>query len=587
MYGLMLQHALSENTFYDVHLTYIRSNNTAKFNRYGDVPTRMCGDTIVLWFVDSTGFARMRTGQAVDNIPIGWADPRCEDNYITDVGGAEFGHSHQCGTWNTSWSQTYSGSVDFSTQLNRYNLVKCGLSFQYDKLNEFVITQDGWFWHDYDADPVTDRSTGYYINYEANPILAGLYIQDKLEFEGMFANFGLRFDYSDPNVEWPNVEDDPYSPFFSYLQKDSLFTQGELIDVSPAFQISPRIGISFPVLETSKLFFNYGHFYSLPTNDDRYKIAYGARSDKVHIVGNPELKMARTISYEVGLESSIADMFMARISGYYKDSEYEAGDMRYLGAAGLIDYYRPENIHYGDTRGFEIELRKDGGRYVSGWVNYNYMVQMTGTFGELENYEEYEAGITEVDIDPLGDRPVPQPVLRGQITLKAPQDWGMFLGGYNLSFLYSWRAGHYFTFNPFGDQFEDELENNFQWASSRRLDLSVSKDLSFGGVRANFFFDVHNLFDWKNLSDQCFNGAQPGDMDRILYFKTLKLETYNDPKWKDFWADAGYFGPQEGEEADHIGDMPDDDHLYINAPGLTHLYYLDPRYVQFGIKLSF
>jgi hypothetical protein len=100
---------------------------------------------------------------------------------------------------------------------------------------------------------------GYYVNYDAYPIFAGGYIQDKIEFEGMFANVGLRFDYADPNTEWPTTED-RYSIFYSRYQKDSLFTQGPVEDVAADFQISPRLGISFPVLEKSKLFFNYGHF---------------------------------------------------------------------------------------------------------------------------------------------------------------------------------------------------------------------------------------------------------------------------------------------------------------------------------------
>jgi hypothetical protein len=582
MYGVTLQHALSENTFYDVHLTYIRSNNDARFNE--GIPSRIGGDTIVLWFADTVGMARWARANAVDNLPYGWADPAHEEIYITDEGGAEFGISHQCGMWNTSWSESYVGSLDFSSQINKYNLVKIGLSFQYDRMHEFVITQEGWFWHLPTDNPETDRYRGYYLTFDGTPILAGLYLQDKIEFEGMFANFGLRLDYSDPNVAWINFEDDPYSDFLSYLSKDSLFTQAPLEDVSPILKLSPRIGISFPVLEKSKLFFNYGHFYALPSNSDRYRIDWGQRSQNVHFIGNPRLAMARTIAYEVGLESSIADMFMARISGYYKDIDNETDDVRYYGVdfGGFCDYQKPENINYGDTRGFEFEFRKDHGSFFTGWVNYNYMVESEGRIGPETYYQDPASALTELEVDPFEDRPIPRPVLRAQITLKAPLDWGMFLGGYNLSFLYSRRAGHTETWNPYGEEYEDILENNLQWAPTSFVDMSVSKDFSFAGVKANLFFDMHNIFDWQTLSTQAFEPAN--GVDRTQYLKSLHLEMYNEEPWL---SDPDVTGPAEGEAPDQIGEMRSEDKPYINNPNREFLYYLNPRYAQFGIRVSF
>jgi hypothetical protein len=581
MYGLTLQHALSENTFYDIHLTYIRSNNSALY--YFDVPSRMGGDTVVLWFADSVGEGKY----AVDNVPFGWADPRYENNYGYDASGkAQFGFSHQCGTWNQSWSQTYSARFDMSSQLNKYNLIKFGLSFQYDKLHEYFVTNEGWFWPPYRVSPRVYQSEGYYVNYDAYPILAGGYIQDKIEFEGMFGNIGLRFDYSDPNTEWPEVED-KYSMFFSSFLKDSLFTQGPVEDVASDFQISPRLGISFPVLEKSKLFFNYGHFYSLPANEDRYKIDWGGENEMIHFVGNPRLEMERTISYEVGLESSIASTYMARISGYYKDTDNEAEDVGYEGIDGgaYVSYSTVENTGYGDIRGFEFEFRKDHGRFFTGWINYDYMVETSGKIGITQHYEEPLLETNETEVDPEEDSPLPRPVFRALLTLKTPQDWGMFLGGYNLSFLYQWRAGYYDTHNPYGDEWEDVLQNNIQWPAERFLDMSINKNLSIGGVTANLFVEVHNIFDWKTLNSQGFDPTIPANGDRIQYLESLRLEIYDE---EPFTSDETVFGPEElGVEPDHIGDLRSEDKPYINNPNREFLYYLDPRYVQFGIRFSF
>jgi len=581
MYGLTLQHALSENTFYDVHLTYIRRDNDATFNY--DVPTRMMGDTVVLWFMKDMELGN--TKYPVDNIPYGWADPRYEDNYGSDASGkVSFGFAHQCGTYNTSWSETYSTSFDMNSQLNKYNLIKFGLSYQYDKLHEYFITNDGWFWPAPGVDPTEDHTEGYYVNYDAYPIFAGGYIQDKIEFEGMFANFGLRFDYSDPNTEWPDTTD-RYSLFLSNWFKDSLFTQGPVADVAPTYQISPRLGISFPVLEKSKLFFNYGHFCSLPANENRYKIIWGAGSDPISFLGNPRLKMERTVSYEVGLESSIANTYMARISGYYKDIDNESGQVKYLSYYGDVNYTTNENTGYADIRGFEFEFRKDHGRFFTGWVNYDYMVHTSGRIGLRQNYEDPLLQSNAAEVDPKEDSPLPRPVFRAQLTLLAPQDWGIFLGGYNLSCLYQWRAGYYDMFNPYGVEFDEVLQNNIQWPATRIMDMSINKNFSISGVTANLFMDVHNIFNWGTLNSQGFDPGITGGMDRIAYFKSLRLEIYDEETFVD---DESVVGPEEaGVEPDHVGDLQSADKPYINNPNRDYLWYLDPRYVQFGIRFSF
>jgi len=576
MYGLTLQHALSENTFYDVKLTYLRTDYDAKF--YYDVPRRMMGDTVVRWF----GEMVIGGGEyAVDNIPYGFADPDEEEAVITDAGSSNYGATHQLGTWNTSWSETYNASFDMTSQLDKYNQIKFGFSVQYDKLHEYWIATDGWSWPPDTVDPTEYSGQQYiYTNYDALPILAGGYIQDKIEFEGMFANFGLRFDYSDPHTEWPSTED-RYSLFYSAYMKDSLLTQMPMEDASAAFKLSPRLGISFPILERSKLFFNYGYFYSLPPNAYRYKIIWGDYRSPIIFIGNPSLDMERTISYEVGFESSIASTYLARISGYYKDTDNEYANVTYTDYYEAVNYITVENSGYGDTRGFEFEFRKAQGRFFTFWMNYDYRVTTSGQIGRDAYYQDLVMNQTEGKVMPEEDNPIPQPVFRTQVTLKSPQDWGMFLGGYDFSFLYSWRAGWYDTY--MGDNTEEmrnELRNNIRWQDERNVDISLRKSFVVGGAPISLFFDVHNVFDWGTLSTQGFSDG----FDRNDYIRSLHLETFNEEPWLD---DPYRNGPAEGEEPDRIGDLRSEEKPYIDDPDREYLWYLNPRYVQFGIRFSF
>ena len=121
------------------------------------------------------------------------------------------------------------------------------------------------------------RSRSVWNNY---PIRGAFYVQDKLEFEGMVANVGLRLDYSDPQGEW--YEYDPYTNAFASENSLGLDTLLKKISVEKQVDISPRIGISFPISINSKLYFNYGHFrhcllYTSDAADERSSVDLGGR----------------------------------------------------------------------------------------------------------------------------------------------------------------------------------------------------------------------------------------------------------------------------------------------------------------------
>lgn len=585
MYGLSLQHALSENTFYDVKLTYVKSNNEANF--YYDVPGRM-NDTVLIWFgemfdgeedyITNRSFLADYTG---DNIPYGFPNPDFEIARIVGTELSEWGPAHMCGSFNHSWAQTYNARIDFTSQINKYNEIKTGLEINYDEIYEDYVINEGFSW----SDPGEEHEGNVYVTkYDAKPILGGVYLQDKIEYEGMFANLGLRVDYSDPNTEWPS-RDNPYSDFYTSGMKSQLFDQDSMIEDVPAIlKLSPRVGISFPILEKSKLFFNYGHFYSLAPNKNRFLIGWGRPAEPIKYLGNPYIDLARTISYEVGFESNIANQFLARVTGYYKDMDNEFGEVGYANEKGSPDlnYTTYENLKYSDTRGFELELRKQQGRFFAGWVIYDYRVTSTGYLGKQNHYKVIADELTSGFYDPEQTEPVPQPVWRAQATFKTPLDWGIFLGGYNLSLLYSWRAGRYETWNPFPGQtglVQYQVQNNIQWESEKNLDLSLSKNISVAGTALTLFMDIHNVFDWQELSSQAFDG------DRDKYIRSLHLEMFGE----ELYASAGIGNaPADGEEPDRLGvDLRSDEKPYINDPNRDFLMYLDPRYVQFGVRFSF
>jgi len=165
------------------------------------------------------------------------------------------------------------------------------------------------------------------------------------------------------------------------------------------------------------------------------------------------------------------------------------------------------------------------------------------------------------------------------VTIKTPDEWGSLYGGYRASFLYSQRAGNYLTWDPLGLR-TYEVQNNIQWPDSRDLTLRLEKRITLGPNTMGLFMEVYNLFDWKSLNALGFFDTE----DRNLYFKSLHLEMYKEEPWR---SAPGFTPPEEGEEPDKVGDIWSEEKPYINMPNYTHLTFLNPRNITFGIEFNF
>ncbi|MBK6765035.1 MAG: TonB-dependent receptor [bacterium] len=103
-----------------------------------------------------------------------------------------------------------------SWQVGKLHLLKGGLDLKahevfYEDITlspPQVITSREW---DFSIEPLSARSHDMYKN---NPTEFGLYVQDKFELPSLIVNFGLRFDYFDPDGRVPTDPRDPsiYDP---------------------------------------------------------------------------------------------------------------------------------------------------------------------------------------------------------------------------------------------------------------------------------------------------------------------------------------------------------------------------------------
>lgn len=597
--GAQFTHSLSNTTFYEVKLNnYISTNSTN--------PSALRDTT------EQVSFG----GVGFDDGPFGFFD----ETSFGLASGMRMGVGMSTAR-DSSEVSVISGSFKITSQVNRVNEVKAGF--------EFIRTNSKVNYGSFDKVLPSGRTRSIW---NTTPIRMAAFVQDKLEFNGMIANVGLRLTYSDPNIGWYDYNE--FTDLFDTGNASALDT-ASTTDVKPQIVLQPRLGVSFPITEQSKFFFNYGHQVQLPDPENLYLTRVEPFTNTVVRVASPENKLPKSVSYELGYEHNILENYLVRVSGYYKDLSNQPIQVEYI-SRDNNDYTVSRAFSYEDIRGVELTLRKQRGRYFWGEVNYTYSVASRGFFGTLENYENpfdqrnYERTTADNDIF----RPVPQPFARLQLYFQSPVDFGPeLLGGKPLASwqivpLITWQAGSRITYTGGGSI--PGVVNNLQlrdfWGSSLRVTKDVILD---NGSSVKFFADVSNLFNRRNFNP--FNSGSVTGNDYLDYMASLHLPSnkleeigllgqrvpgsdrpgdyrpsdvtyvpievsvnlptqgntralyYNTSEAKYYQWDGSGFVDADKSFVNKVLD----EKAYINMPDQRFFNFLDPRTIRFGVRFSF
>ena len=574
-FGLKLNHMLDEKSFYEVVYQYIHS-------KYWTFETEARDTTMY----------EIAPGLWRNEAPYGYS-------------GGEWMNLGR----DSSLIQSHTLKADYTNQVNSRNQLKTGLVFQYTDLSIRSFTE---------SDKDTWRRTQVY---DQPPYSLAAYVQDKLEYEGFVANVGLRLEYNNPNspVYLMDVYDMIYSQGFgASLEEDAPQEQAKGF-----WTLSPRLGVSHPITDHSKLFFNYGHFHSEPASTYRYRLQR-ENNGQVTSIGNPDLELEQTISYELGYSHSLQENYVLNLTTYYKDVAKQPGWVRYTNWNGYVNYIIPENNNYEDIRGIELTLSKLNGRWFTGFANYTYMVRSSGYFGLLENYEialeqrRYNAQ------NPQDSRPLATPYARLNLVFHTPKDFGPSIAGFlplhnwDLSFLASYQTGS-------RSKFELGAKTYYlSWVNTYNINARLARNFKTNMGDMEFFVDVANLLDTKWLSYSGFSDA----FDYDDYYKSLRLPWLEGVKhgndklgdyrsWDTQFVEfvpvdslAGVQGTPRSYEIywdrevdsyhrwdDLTGDWVAvsqsavdkmvEDKAYIDMPDIRSMTFLNPRQITLGIRLKF
>jgi outer membrane receptor protein involved in Fe transport len=511
----------------------------------------------------------------VDEAPFGWYDLQS-----TSVGDQNYRMGFpQSNSRDTSSTYFYSISGNITSQWNESNQLKTGFEIMYCdyEINSSLISQ-------------YLSANNIYRKYTRYPLRGAFYIQDKLEFEQLVINAGVRMDFSDPNGIWYNTT--TYDPLLSATYGANFETLAAKVTPKNQLVFSPRLAISHPITENSKLFFNYVHLRQLPSPSNLYQVRKSA-DQAVTYLSNPDLLLQKTVMYELGYDHNLMDMFLLQLSAYYKDVTNEPLDITFTSADARINYSTTTNNLYEDIRGFELTIRKDRGEWINGFINYTYQLNYSGNFDFTQYYENPAQQRTWISANPNAQRqstPLATPYARANIEFRTPGDFGPEFGGikylsdWRISILPSWSTGSYFTYPSNG-----VLQNNLEWKDSYNFDVRFSKNFNLGGVNIELLCDIKNLFNIKNFSNIAFYDAT----DYRLYLESLHLPQDVADKMGPPWNQSSHYGNDKpgdfrDENTPYNANSTDSDtKAYIDNPNLTSLMYLNPRYIMWGLRISF
>jgi outer membrane receptor protein involved in Fe transport len=378
---------------------------------------------------------------------------------------------------------TSSGKVDATYQANNYNQLKSGFEL---KSHRIQVREESQPW---------PSGAQYKDEYVRTPIEASGYLQDKIEYDYLIINLGLRFDYADPKARmWQDIRR------FGAFDTNNKWIPAVEKKVAPKQQLSPRIGLAHPITDRAVLHFSYGQFFQNPDYNSFYYNHNKDLSTSTPLVGNPGVKAQKTVAYEAGLKNKLSNDWALDVSAWYKDITDLLSTLQvtYLSQDYVVFY----NSDYAGVKGVDLTLRKRYSNYFSGSIDYTYSVakgnnsQPLGGFFSASAKEEIPHQEYYLDFDQRHDIAV-------NINLNIPKDQGPEISGIrpfsdvNLNILF--QAGSGLPYTPYVDPTVRIDVNSARKPWTSTVDLRMIKKIWFSSVAISFFLEVTNLLDAQNV----------------------------------------------------------------------------------------
>ncbi len=489
MFALLLNHALSNSAFYEFKVSQLNSY-------YGFYLFKNPLDSGYVYDafhgnVAETGFY---TGGQMKDHYENWQN---ETNVKFDI----------------TWQATSHHAIKTGFLYTLYDLKNQNTPVMHDttmteeELGQYYYGPDGHRVY-YNYHPVIFPDNSVYSDiYHVKPRAFSAYVQDKMEYQDLVINAGVRFDWFDPNTVYPSQLRNPANQLNFYLKDDQgqliLDAQGNPIPdpvrmshypkADPKMQISPRLGLAYQLGKKAVLHFSYGHFFQMPPMYALYQnhSFQVPPTDYTMTMGNAQLKAQKTVQYEIGLWQELIKNMGLEVNLFYRDI-YDLLSTKIISTFNQIEYGLYTNKDYGNARGIEVKYDYFAAPVQ---VSVNYTLQYTR--GNADNpLQTFTRAGSSMD-------PIPKLI---------PMSWdqrhtfnatvGYYKENYGLTLTGYYNSGTPYTWTPIEVNPISRVNlypNNDYMPGSYSVDMfGFYKFKVTGKIQAKLELSVYNLFDRLN-----------------------------------------------------------------------------------------
>jgi hypothetical protein len=476
-------------------------------------------------------------------------------------------------------TKSWIGKFDLTSQATNRHQVKAGVEVQFDE----VFLEDLTLVPAEDANgqqiepfrpAVLPTSSPTHDRFTREPFSVAAYLQDKIEYESLIINVGLRFDSFDPKGKILADPEDPnvFNPFklkniYKDKNGDGVISSAEQIeanlytleerqsfwyrDTERKYQVSPRLGVAYPITERGVIHFSYGIFQQIPDYEQLY------RKDEMKVTdaagtqgpfGNPDLNPQRTTMYELGLQQQLGDNIGIDITGFYRDiRDWVSTSQPISTARAGVAYSQKVNRDFANARGITLVVNRRLANNFSFGVDYTFQIaEGTNSTPEEEFFAQQGGAEPTRQLTPLN---WDQRHTLNATLFVGSQDWG-------ISLIERYNSGQPYTPSSIpGTRVGQNILSGLQDNSRRKpnqitVDLTAFKNVKISAFDVQFFTRVFNLFDTRNA-----------------------VNVYTDTGKPDVTLQQA-LAAQQGVEVDPS--------FFVRPE-----YYAEPRQVQLGAKVSF
>ena len=450
-------------------------------------------------------------------------------------------------------------AANFSTQYNKHHELKVGGSFKSSTVRHFDISPfairygdtttvggydgiknipaDEWildgyidaYGYDIYGDKVDDDTyyaadgskTGVYTNGPKHPIQAAAYLMDKIEYNDLIINAGLRLEYYDADDKELKDPADPIVDPNEGTLKDSAW-----VDKDPSIEISPRIGFSFPVSDKTAFYFQYGKFVQMPELNNIY---FGSFTYARQIVRQGYyflspvgfgLDPLKTTSYEAGFRQKLTESSSIDITAFYKNVKGLITTYKQKPAKGSTipgTYVRYVNGDFVTTKGLEFRYKLRRTKRLATQINYTLTLgegtasNSTAATGALDQNSHLPTTINPLEFSQKHT---------GSVSLDyrfGDKDGGLLLQNTGANVLFSFSSGHPYTKVTYtgGQTSPYDAGVDYMYDTRARIamepigasttpwtfntDLKFDKSIKIGGLKTTVYAIVRNVLNRKNV----------------------------------------------------------------------------------------